>query len=555
MLQFEKNIQDDYIKFLRFSHSKIDNSAGVIGLVTNHGYIDGITLRGDRSSLLSGSDIVRVLDLHGNSNKNESYYSGNADGNVFEIKQGVAILMLVRGGRQTAFGFGDVWGSSEDKEKILSGETMTSLTTGSPSPTPEKYDFRPIQSDRQHAEWNNWIALDAVFPLFSTGVETGFDEILQSFDRQELLEQLRYFDDTSTDQLIEELEIVKGHSLALAKAKPNLISHEAKIGLLQKAPFDFRPTLLHKPLLKTNSFKVMANISSQAPALVATRQTKEHFCGFAIGSPCGHKLTSGYDRVSVFPLYVLPNGTETRTLPNIAPAFANRVALVTGLTYDDRIDGPEQGAVSDKTAPKSQQTARLASSGDPSHSFEPRELFDWTHAVLHSPTYRSRYADYLKSDFAHVPLPGSRALFEALIPLGRRLVALHLLDANTAPDLTDPKPVRFVGTGEARVAAKMPEFKAGRVYVNASCWFQDVPERAWSFHVGGYQPAQKWLKDRAAKGGKKASDGRVLDAEDVLHYRRLIAALDATIDLMDQIDTVIEKHGGWPDAFRGMAGG
>ncbi len=258
-----------------------------------------------------------------------------------------------------------------------------------------------------------------------------------------------------------------------------------------------------------------------------------------------------------FPLYRYDALWLGERRPNIAPAFSNRVAALTGLAWDDCVEGPKQGALAGVIAPKPTQTAMFATRrerGEPGHSFGPRDLFDWIYTVLHSPAYRSRYADYLKSDFARVPLPGSRALFEALVPLGTRLVALHLLDAAAAPDLAGPKPVRFVGSGEPRVAIK-PEFLAGRVHINANCWFEDVPERAWNFHIGGYQPAQKWLKDRAAKGGKKASDGRVLTPEDILHYRRMITAMDTTIDLMAEIDRVIDQHGGWPDAFRGMAGG
>lgn len=285
------------------------------------------------------------------------------------------------------------------------------------------------------------------------------------------------------------------------------------------------------------------------------KQNKDDWGVMVSDAIIGNKAVSGYDVNYLFPLWLKPQGTETRTLPNIAPAFANRVAALAGLAWDDCVEGPKQGALAGVIAPKPTQAAMFATRrerGEPGHSFGPRDLFDWIYAVLHSPAYRSRYADYLKSDFARVPLPGSRALFEALVPLGTRLVALHLLDPAAAPDLADPKPVRFVGAGEPRVAARMPEFTGGRVYINATNWFQDVPERAWSFHIGGYQPAQKWLKDRAAKGGKKTSDGRVLTPEDILHYRRMITAMDATIDIMTQIDTVIDQHGGWPGAFRGM---
>ncbi len=144
-------------------------------------------------------------------------------------------------------------------------------------------------------------------------------------------------------------------------------------------------------------------------------------------------------------------------------------------------------------------------------SFGPRDLFDYIYAVPHSPAYRARYVDYLKSDFARIPLRATAQLFEALVPLGTELVALHLLDADALPALLkDPKGIRLAGSGEARVEQK-PEFNAklGRVSINSSRWFEVVPQVAWDFHIGGYQPAQKWLEDRA-KGGKNAGPGRVL---------------------------------------------
>ena len=269
------------------------------------------------------------------------------------------------------------------------------------------------------------------------------------------------------------------------------------------------------------------------------------------------------ERSYFFPLWFKPQGTETRTLPNIAPAFAARIAALTGLIYDDCVEGPKQGALGGILPKKTEQTAMFASArgerGEPGKSFGPRDLFDYIYAVLHSPAYRARYADYLKSDFARVPLPGSRALFEALVRLGTELVALHLLDADALPILKDPKGIRLAGSGEARVSMAAAKFESeaydnGRMYISAnkSRWFETVPMTAADFHVGGYRPARKWLKDRAAKGGKKASPGRVLTDDDILHYRRMIVALTRTAELMPQIDEAVDKHGGWPDAFRGM---
>lgn len=145
-------------------------------------------------------------------------------------------------------------------------------------------------------------------------------------------------------------------------------------------------------------------------------------------------------------------------------------------------------------------------------------------------------------------MPRAGAIFAALIPVGRQLVALHLLKPDEARILEDPE-IRFAGRGEARVERGYPQFENGKVMINESRWFEDVPHETWEFHVGGYQVCEKWLKDRAAKGGQNPSPGRVLSDEDILHYRRVVTALTETRRLMAEIDRVIDEHGGWPGAF------
>jgi hypothetical protein len=127
-------------------------------------------------------------------------------------------------------------------------------------------------------------------------------------------------------------------------------------------------------------------------------------------------------------------------------------------------------------------------------------------------------------------------------------VELHLLKCSEVPALENPD-VYFVGSGEARVEKGYPNFENGKVMINNSRWFEDVPVTAWEFKVGSYQVLQKWLKDRAAKCGKNPSLGRVLTDEDIIHYRRVIVALTETIRLMEKVDKVIDQQCGWPDAF------
>jgi hypothetical protein len=263
------------------------------------------------------------------------------------------------------------------------------------------------------------------------------------------------------------------------------------------------------------------------------------------------------------PLFFRPTPTEPRR-PNIAPAFARALAARIGLDWDD---GRPHMAVGRRQATMDLGPGHqpdLNDQGRPDgwdgraegRAFGPRDLFDYIYAVLHAPSYRSRYAEFLRSDFPRIPMPGGadpRALFRALAAHGRRLTALHLLDINAAPELKAPA-IRLAGAGSTQLGLGsgrngVPRWQDGKVWINDARWFETVPEAVWSFRIGGYQPAQKWLKDRAGKGGQSPRDGRMLTEADILHYRRFTTAMQLTIPEMAAVDATINRHGGWPDAF------
>ena len=168
--------------------------------------------------------------------------------------------------------------------------------------------------------------------------------------------------------------------------------------------------------------------------------------------------------------------------------------------------------------------------------FGPEDVFYYIYAILHSPTYRERYAEFLKIDFPRVPLTSDPALFWALAALGRELVALHLLES---PAVLKPV-TRYPVPGDNRVEKGYPKYTrvesepAGRVHINQTQYFDGVPEAVWEFHVGGYQVLDKWLKDRR---------GRQLSYDDLTHYQRVVVALQRTMALMGKIDEVIPE---WP---------
>ena len=152
---------------------------------------------------------------------------------------------------------------------------------------------------------------------------------------------------------------------------------------------------------------------------------------------------------------------------------------------------------------------------------EPEDVFNYIYGVLHTPSYREKYKEFLKIDFPRIPYPQGAAEFRRIAAVGEKLVRVHLLkDDEVTNPFANPY-AKFAGAGDAKV--EKVAFEDGRVYVNGGQWFEPVPEEAWNFYIGGYQPAQKWLKDRR---------GRTLTSADQQHYRAIVAALVKTAALM-----------------------
>jgi predicted helicase len=260
-----------------------------------------------------------------------------------------------------------------------------------------------------------------------------------------------------------------------------------------------------------------------------------------------------FDIATIFPLYLYTTpettrGTlfatqETSREPNLAPAFIRDITARLGLKFIK--DGL----------------------GDLTTSLGPEDIFHYAYAVFHSPTYRSRYAEFLKIDFPRLPLTTNLSLFRHLCQFGADLVALHLLEddypaaswnraihdssfiihhspfASPAATFVERQTGTTVGS-----MSKSSAYDKGRVYLDTSnrarsSYFEGVPEEVWNFHIGGYQVCHKWLYDRRGSGGEP---GRTLNPEDIEHYRRVVVALKETMRLMAEIDAVIEDHGGWP---------
>ena len=195
--------------------------------------------------------------------------------------------------------------------------------------------------------------------------------------------------------------------------------------------------------------------------------------------------------------------------------------------------------------------------GNLMRDFGPEDVFHYIYAVLHSPTYRERYAEFLKIDFPRIPLTSDPELFRALCEKGETLVGLHLMESPLlsgegfitrfdvpGDDTVEKGHPKYLAPGEPEPGTR-DALAAGLVYISKEKpkegtkgqYFEGVPPEVWGFHVGGYQVCEKWLKDRR---------GRQLNYEDLEHYQKIVVALRETIRLMAKIDDAIDQHGGWP---------
>ena len=265
-------------------------------------------------------------------------------------------------------------------------------------------------------------------------------------------------------------------------------------------------------------------LAGENVGLIATRQTRDKWDVFVTQYICGHKTCAAYDINSLFPLYLYTTpessaGTlfaqaETTRVPNLAPAFIEAFSARLGLTFIP--DGM----------------------GDLKKTFGPEDVFHYAYAVFHSPTYRARYAEFLKIDFPRLPLTSDKKRFAKLAARGAELVSLHLLKSPQVNEFITSYPV--AGSNQVDKVQFSPsptgrgKGERGRVWINASQYFSGVPEAVWEFKVGGYQVCEKWLKDRR---------GRALSMDDITHYQRVVVALKETIRLMAEIDRAIPD---WP---------
>jgi Type ISP C-terminal specificity domain len=566
-----KWLQDDYVKFIRLAEQLVSGSgSGVIGVITNHSYLTNPTFRGMRRHLLLSFDRLRVIDLHGNTKREERNAAAQEkDENVFDIQQGVAILLgaRIRGNGAASVDHIDVWGSRASKYTGLARASLASPCAAVPSDP--LWLFVP-RDESLLPEYERGIRIPDLFSLAgdpAPGVVTTHDEFAIAFSPDEIRANVEELLASSTEAAARQrFRLCSQSQWEYGRAKRILKTGAWKEQILPilYRPFDVRFTINDPNVAVHRRERVLRHIlGTRNIALLTDRQVGSEFshvfCSRIMANDCALS-TASRERTYVLPLYVVRDddslALEDRVYPNLQPdrldtlsrgyelpLYAVRdndsLALerrVYPNLQPERLDALSRGVEGSGSSKRLDQ-----------ESIKPEAVFGYIYSILHSVSYRRRYSQFLKSDFPRVPIPGSAKIFWDLAKLGNELVELHLLESSklsnlittyTGPKLPEISRVAWsLGTVwlDTRTAKKGMDAGVGTI------GFHGVSEAVWNFHIGGYQVCEKWLKDRK---------GRRLSKNDVEHYQRIIVALSETIRIMKEIDEVIGRHGGWPAAFQ-----
>ncbi|PZV26652.1 MAG: DNA methyltransferase [Snowella sp.] len=545
----EKNskwLNDDYVKFIRFAQWRIEKTGyGVVAFITNHGYLDNPTFRGMRQSLMNTFDEIYVLDLHGNSKKKEVSPDGTTDQNVFDIQQGVSIIFLIKNkdkktSSEKLIYHQDLYGLREIKENgsltggkyyWLNENDFTSTNWQALQPDSPFYLFQH-QNINLRIEYNKFFNVSEIMPVNSVGIVTARDSLTIHWSQQEIWDTVNNFVSLDSEEAREKYDLGKdSNDWTINSAQKDI--KQSKLSKINLVPILYRPfdTRYTYYTGVSGGFHCRARgevmnhlVGKENLGLVTTRQiTSRNFCHINVSKSLIELKVCSHDRNSqVLPLYLYPSDKPTLfeppptsapggRRPNLDKKFIQEFAQKLNLEFI--ADGK----------------------GDQTQTFGPEDIFNYIYAVFHSPTYRTRYAEFLKIDFPRVPLTSQTQLFWQLAKLGDELVQIHLM--KTQLNEIVGFPIEGDNIIEKITYTEPTEKQNGRVYINKTQYIDNVPPEIYNFYIGGYQVCHKWLKDRK---------DRELTDDDFEHYSQIVAILQRTIELMKNIDQTIENYGGFP---------
>jgi predicted helicase len=508
------NLDDDYIKFIRYGQHFIDkNGSGILAYISNNSFIDGITHRQMRKNLLTSFDKVYIIDLHGSAKKNETAIDGSKDENVFDIQQGVSINIFIKTGKKKKNELGqvfhsDLFGNREFKYSTLNENDLRKIDFKQLSYEHPYYFFVPKQlSDKKY---DSWFSLNELFINVNNGVKTDRDSLFIGERKSDIENRFKtLLGGELTKSFIDEYRVVDSGSFKITERIKGKKYNSDFIKNILYRPFDIRSIYYDPKIVSRPAQKVMQHMLKENIAILCCRQQStfdfQHILVTNVLSEVCTVSLQTKETTYTFPLYLYSESNGQQTIgqtsertPNLKTEIVDQIAEKLGLTFTNE-----------------KETIK--------NTFAPIDILDYIYAVLHSSIYREKYKEFLKIDFPRVPYPKDKNTFWTLAKLGGAIRQIHLLESPTVEQYITQYPI------DGNNVVGKTKYQDGKVFINDTQYFDNVPQIAWEFFIGGYQPAQKWLKDRKE---------RKLEFDDILHYQKIIVALSETDKLMKEIDKI-----------------
>lgn len=524
----EKNskwINDDYVKFIRFGQHFIEkNGGGVLAYINPHGFLDNPTFRGMRWNLLKTYDKIYTIDLHGNANKKEVSPDGSPDVNVFDIEQGVSINFFVKTGKKKSSELGcvfhfDLYGGRESKYKFLLNNVVSSVPFKSLSNVEPAFYF--VDKDYNLLErYEKSPSLNEIFNLSGNGIVTKRDRLCIHDDPEKCFSAAKDILSLEKQSFYSKYQLPSDvRDWKYDWAKKDIEDHGLSRSFVREIsyrPFDYKYIyytgrsrgFVGWPVKKVMSHYVNGeNIGLLAPKAFKDANFNHAFITKNVSEAIFLSSLSGSNAMN-FPLYLYSEDGREK-ISNINKCIVDEFSTRISLRYLD---------VEEKSR----------------SYFSSLDIFLYIYAVLHSPKYRETYKEPLKTSYPRIPYPKNKEVFFGLAEQGNKLRQLHLMESETLENFISAYPVAGSNAVTHKINANAWELydkdnQLGRVWINKDQYFEGIPLKVWKFYIGGYQPAQKWLKDRS---------GRTLSFDDILHYQKIIAALHETDHIMQEIDKI-----------------
>lgn len=516
-----KGINNDYCKFIRLGHNFVTrNQEGVLAYICGNTFTKTNIFRGMRYQLLQDFDDIYILNLHGSSKFDESNQDID-DENIFNIKVGVSINIFVKRKDSQHTGiaavhYKDVFGTRRQKLDFLSSHQLQDIDFETIYPEAPFFEFCPkIDNYNELKEqYEQGFKLDLLMPKKTQGLTTGNDKTLVLPDATSLKILIEDLISDKTDSILCEKYFFKDVEKIsnTRRALKNNLNRQKYITKICYRPFDEKWTYLHSDLVQRPRPLIQSSILGKKNLMLCIGKQ-----GTAIGNnewslvwvsalPTD-KNVNPRGGAYLFPLLIFEEGYAN-------PAFNFAYDIIE--KFEEKIGLKLQ----------SEDSERRENGG-----FLGKDVIDYIYAVLHSSRYRHKYHQFLQNDFPVIPYPDSAEYFFKMSTLGTQLRSYHLLEDISSSDFITQYPV-----SEGSNLVTIRRYEAidsvnGRVWINDTRYFDNVPLNSWVLLVSGYQPLDKWLKDRM---------GLTLSGDDIRHFQMMVVALTKTAELMAQIDECID---------------